>query len=239
MPKRKFRNQESHPSGLQKLPWPILDNWQESIYVDEVGMGAWCGPLGMAAVVLKQGFHVNGIHDSKLLREHEREAIFEQLVKKDKIDFEIVMMPASELDELRLGAAWRECVRRAVEPLFARFQTCKFLVVDGIVPVQVGTLQTIAVPKADQKLIGVAAASILAKVVRDRLMTHLSTQVDPRFQLIFAKGKGYRQSKEHEDLLRQGIYTEYHRITYAPLKNWLMEQPKSTTPSLSTSLLTC
>lgn len=238
MAKKMYRNQETHPLGLQKKPWPKWgDNWERTIFVDEAGRGALAGPLCVAATcILDESCNISGIHDSKTLKPHEREAVYDRLMLEYKqeefptFDCDVQLMPASELDTLRLGQAWKVCVYNAVTRVASRHAHLTHVLIDGNVPVSIDSFIIETLPKADEKLIGVAMASVFAKVTRDRFMTEISKTVDERFRTIFASGKGYRQCLEHEQLLQRGIYTIYHRTSFEPLQSYLLEYGSRSTP---------
>jgi ribonuclease HII len=97
------------------------------------------------------------------------------------------------------------------------------VLIDGDVSVEMDGLTITTQPRADEQYIGVALASILAKVTRDRHMVGLSKQVDPRFKDIFADGKGYCHSQAHSQMMQEGIFTIYHRRSYEPLKSYLRD----------------
>ena len=96
------------------------------------------------------------------------------------------------------------------------------MILDGNKPVYGMPLSVISHVSADQSFLGVAAASVLAKVSRDRLMvSYAESGKYPEFYDIFKKGKGYRHTQHHSNLIAQGIYTDLHRTTYNPLKTVL------------------
>lgn len=127
--------------------------------IDEAGRGALAGPLAVAACVLKR--EIAGLNDSKKLTAKRREQLFGQIVKNS--DFLIVYFSNKEIDELGLS----ECLRRALRLFMAHFTDCELLY-DGNANYGTGIKTMIG---ADGKVAQVSAASILAKVSRDALMT--------------------------------------------------------------------
>jgi ribonuclease HII len=222
--RKKFRTLETHPDGINGSRWPseLIEN---AIYLDEVGCGAWMGPLVIGATFLLPGFNVQGIHDSKKLKPHEREKVNNEIRSNPNIIFHVEHITNNELDEVGgLGNAWQIGMNRATQHLQEKLKLLNVeatnVIVDGnktfntILPIQ-------AIEKADAIYIGVAAAAILAKVERDTLMESLSGQY-PEFKEILKNGKGYRHSAQHSNLISQGIYTDLHRKTYNPLKTKLI-----------------
>jgi len=135
--------------------------------IDEVGRGAWAGPLTVGAVILPRDRRVNGVRDSKLLTERERERLFER-VASWCLAWGVGSVSQVECDELGMSAAQRLAAERAIGQLTVAPDAA---VVDGLwdfVSPHVGHVERKV--KADARCLSVAAASILAKVVRDREM---------------------------------------------------------------------
>jgi ribonuclease HII len=221
--RKKYRSISTHPQGIGKAAWPTLIV-PNAIYLDEVGAGAWCGPLTVCAVFLLPEFNIQGIHDSKKLKPHEREKLSQELKLNPYIIFHIEHITNKELDLLGgLGKAWQEAMKRVTESLQRKLQllnlkaTC--IVVDGNKPF-LCNLPIECVKNADSIYVGVASASILAKVERDAIMV-AKAKYYPDFETIFKDGKGYRHSQVHDHLIERGIYTDLHRKTYNPLKKML------------------
>ena len=135
--------------------------------VDEVGRGSWAGPLMVGAAVLPRDTRVNGVRDSKLLTEREREALFDRIADWC-VTWSVGAVSQEECDRLGMSAAQKLATRRAIDGLDVRPDVA---VTDGrwdFVSPSVANVE-LAV-KADLRCLSVAAASILAKVVRDREM---------------------------------------------------------------------
>jgi ribonuclease HII len=153
--------------------------------IDEVGRGAWAGPLVVGAAVLPRERRVNGVRDSKLLSEAARERAFDKVARWCDA-WSIGEATQVECDELGMSAAQRLATRRAIEGLGVRPDAA---VVDGkwdFVSPLVGHVEMRV--KADRVCLSVAAASILAKVVRDRSMREMSEHYP---QWSFDTNKGY------------------------------------------------
>ena len=172
--------------------------------VDEAGRGPLCGPVCCAAVILDPAKPVPGVNDSKKLSEKKREALFDEIREK-ALAYQIVFVSPQEIDEKNILWATMAGMERAVaglEPAPA------FAVVDGNrVPPQL-IVPALAQVKGDGVCASVAAASILAKVSRDRYMLELGRQY-PQYQL--AKHKGYPTKLHYELLERYGIQPFYRR----------------------------
>lgn len=153
--------------------------------IDEVGRGAWAGPLMVGAAVLPLDKRVLGVRDSKLLTEAERERLFDRIAAWC-VSWAVGAASQAECDELGMAAAQRLATRRAIESLSVRPDAA---IVDGT-----WDFVSPAVPhvtrqvKADATVLSVAAASILAKVVRDREMRRLAEHY-PAWS--FETNKGY------------------------------------------------
>ncbi len=171
--------------------------------VDEAGRGPLCGPVGVAAVVLDPANPIDGIDDSKLLSEKKRETLYPEIVEK-AIAWQVILVPPQEIDRINILQATLSGMRQAVEGLPV---TPALVLVDGnrCPPLAVPSL---AVTKGDSKSACIAAASILAKVTRDRFMCELDREY-PQYQL--AKHKGYPTKLHYELLEEYGIQSFYRR----------------------------
>lgn len=226
-PRKQYRTQETHPEGISKCPWPpIHHGWNaDSIFLDEVGRGSLMGPLYVGGVVLLPGFNVMGLHDSKLLKEHEREALYEQLSTSPHLLWHVEPVPNTEIDRLGIDEAWRVGIRNTIRTLAEKARGVEGLllvraVLDGDKGVSNTVLPVETVVQGDRAFAGISAASILAKVARDRYMVSIADQY-PEFAAIIRQGKGYFYGKVHKDLILAGKYTELHRRSFNPLKNFL------------------
>jgi ribonuclease HII len=174
---------------------------------DEAGRGACAGPLVAAAAVLPHGRRgeIEGLADSKLLTPPTRERIYQEVVQR-AVGFAIVVIPADEVDHRGLHVCNVAALRRALASLSVRpdYVLTDGFGVDGI------EVPGLAVWKGDQVAACVAAASVLAKVTRDRLMVEL----DDRYpDYGFAEHKGYVTPEHSAALDRHGPCLE-HRFSY-------------------------
>ena len=195
--------------------------WGEGIRhiagIDEVGKGAWAGPLTVVAVVIPQEKRIYKVRDSKLLRESEREALFPK-VAEWCVTWAVGHATNHECDELGMSESQKLATKRAIEGL--SFKPDHYLI-DGkwdFVGHAVGTTNVTKIVKGDLKCLAIASASILAKVIRDRLMREYDFQY-PYYK--FADNKGY-PSPQHIQALHEYGPCELHRQSWA-----FMDQLKS------------
>lgn len=181
--------QQRSPARSALLPDTSLERrlWAEGRHVvagvDEVGRGAWAGPLSVGVAVIPQRGRIKGVRDSKAIPEAEREALFERVARWCTA-WAVGHASAEECDDLGMSEAQRLACRRAFAQLGVEPDA---VVVDGRWDF-VGHPVTKAVVGADATCLSVAAASVLAKVTRDRLMR----SVDERYPLYhFVSNKGY------------------------------------------------
>jgi ribonuclease HII len=173
--------------------------------VDEAGRGACAGPLVIASVILHDPFaeDLAAVRDSKDVSEKERENLFELLVEKAAAISTIIVPPA-EVDERGVHAANLDGMRRAVQGLSI---TPAYVLTDGYAIEGLG-IANLAVWKGDQVAHCISAASIIAKVTRDRIMRELDTQY-PDYG--FAKHKGYITAAHTKALNQHGPCIEHRR----------------------------
>lgn len=177
--------------------------------VDEAGRGPLAGPVVAAAAVLPEGFENRwGVRDSKLMGEREREEVFERL-QAEGVLFGVALVNHRTIDRINILQATRLAMRKAVERLSVRPD---FVLVDGM------DLPAWAIPhrkvvKGDRLVLSIAAASVAAKVVRDRIMRRIE-EVCPGWG--FARHKGYPVPEHLEALRRLGV-SAFHRTSFAPV----------------------
>jgi ribonuclease HII len=169
--------------------------------IDEAGRGPLAGSLVMAGVVLGASMEDAGLMDSKKLTEKKREALYEMIVKNAR--FHIVSFSAAEIDTWGLS----KCLQKGLQSIQEYLPQCDYLF-DG--NSTFGAKQINTMVKADEKIAEVSAASILAKVTRDREMKALAKKYP---QYGFEKHKGYG-TREHIQALRTHDRCEVHRRTF-------------------------
>ena len=187
--------------------------------VDEAGAGPLCGDVVAAAVILDPNNPIEGLNDSKKLSEKKREKLFDEICEK-ALDFCIARASVEEIDSINILNARMLAMSRAIDGLT---HPCMHALIDGNkLPETV--LDCTAIIKGDSLVTAISAASILAKVQRDREMLELDKQY-PGYG--FAKHKGYGTA-EHMDALQRLGPCEIHRKSYAPVKALLADEPDST-----------
>ena len=201
------------------LGWDIEDTAYAEGYTavcgcDEAGRGPLAGPVVAAAVILPRGCEIPGLNDSKKLTEKKREVLFDVICER-ALAYAIAEASAEEIDEINILNASMLAMRRAVDALKI---TADYALIDG------NTSRGFAIPTqtvvgGDAKSPSIAAASILAKVTRDRMCADMDAEY-PAYG--FAKHKGY-PTKAHMDAVREHGPSPIHRKTFLKFLN---EEPK-------------
>lgn len=171
--------------------------------IDEAGRGPLAGDVYAAAVVLPEGAFIDGLDDSKKLSEKKREELFDVIISECSA-YSIATATAKEIDELNILNATFLAMRRAVEGLGVKVD---FALVDGNRDPKL-YCPTETVVKGDSKSASIAAASILAKVARDRYMKILDEKYP---QYLFAKHKGYGTKLHYEMIAKYGFCSEHRQ----------------------------
>lgn len=177
--------------------------------VDEAGMGCLAGPIYAAAVIMPEGAELGIVRDSKTLSELQRERLIDD-VKSSAVAWAVGRATWGEVDAINVRRAGALASRRAVEALGT---TPDFVITDAFAIPGLSMRQK-AIVKADLRVKTVAAASIIAKVERDREMALFETTY-PGYG--FAQHKGYG-TKAHQEALRRLGPCPIHRMSYAPVK---------------------
>lgn len=179
--------------------------------VDEAGRGPLAGPVCAAAVILPEDLEIQGLNDSKKLSEKKREQLFDIITEK-AIAYCVAYGTLEEIEEKNILQATFLAMNRAIEGLETK---ADFALIDGNKIPDGIKVPAAAIVKGDEKSMSIAAASILAKVSRDRLLMEYDAKY-PEYQ--FAKHKGYG-TKLHTDLIKEYGPCEIHRLSF--LKNIL------------------
>lgn len=173
--------------------------------VDEAGRGPLAGPVYAAAVILPEGLESLGLNDSKKLTEKKRELLFDQITERAAA-YGIGSATPQEIDSLNILNATFLAMRRAVEAMGVKPD---LVLVDGNRAPKTGYPEVTLV-KGDARCISIAAASILAKVSRDRVLLELDRQY-PEYQ--FAQHKGYPTALHYEMIKKYGV-SPVHRLSF-------------------------
>jgi ribonuclease HII len=176
--------------------------------VDEAGRGACAGPLVIASVVLNDPFapELAVVRDSKEIAEAKRDAVFD-LIHQVALSVSVVIVPASEVDARGVHAANLDGMRRAVQGLSIE---PAYVLTDGYAIEGLG-VPNLAVWKGDQVVVSISAASVIAKVTRDRIMREMDVEFP---QYGFAGHKGYITAAHTKALNEHGL-CEQHRRSFA------------------------
>lgn len=189
----------------------FADGYSVICGVDEAGRGPLAGPVYAAAVILPPECAIEGLDDSKKISEKKREALFDVIIEK-AVAYCVASANVDEIEKFNILNATFIAMRRAVDGLKNRPDLA---LVDGNrAPSLECDVRTIV--KGDSKSASISAASILAKVSRDRYMLELDKKVP---QYCFAKHKGYG-TKLHYEKIREFGVSEYHRPSFLKTMKW-------------------
>lgn len=177
--------------------------------IDEAGRGPLAGPVVAAAVILPPDQTIDGVNDSKQLSESRREQLYEQIIRNASA-IGVGLVDAAIIDQINILQATRKAMLEAVESLET---TPDLLLIDGITTISSSIPQK-TIKKGDSLSATIAAASIVAKVTRDRIMRKYD-QLYPAYS--FASHKGYG-SALHLEMLRQHGPSPIHRLTFRGVK---------------------
>ncbi len=199
----KFAEMSRYEGGLWRQGYRLIAG------IDEVGRGPLAGPVVAAAVILPEDFMLLGIDDSKKITEANREIFFAQIMDQ-AVAVSIGTVSPEEIDRINIYEATKKAMLAAISGLHTKPE---YLLIDAM------KLETPypyeAIIKGDAKSISIAAASIIAKVTRDRYMKELGQQYP---QYGFANHMGYG-TKEHLLAIDKHGITPYHRKSFAPIKD--------------------
>jgi ribonuclease HII len=194
----------------------LAEGYSSVAGTDEAGCGCWAGPVFAAAVILPMDSGIGLIRDSKTLSSAQRERVAEE-IKKEAAAWAVGTATAAEIDELNIRRAGALAMRRAIEALSVRPQ---FVLIDAFKIPGLG-LPSKSIIHGDLKVKSIAAASVIAKVSRDRHLNELDRQY-PGYG--FADHKGYGTKQHQRALAELGPCAE-HRRSYAPIRKLLASQP--------------
>lgn len=187
--------------------------WQQGrhaiVGIDEAGRGPIAGPLVVAAVRFPADFDHEEIYDSKKLSEKKRRLLFKEIIKLAD-EYYILIIDTKTVDELNIYRA----TQKAMEDLVQMFKQCDGVLTDAM-PLKVCPCEYIPIIKGDQKSVSIAAASILAKVTRDGIMSGYDV-LYPKYG--FAKHKGYPTKAHIEAMHQYGVIDKIYRYSYGPVK---------------------
>lgn len=177
---------------------------------DEAGRGPLCGPVVCAAVILPKNYFKEGLTDSKKVTAKNREKFYD-IIMNDAISVGVSIISPEEIDKINILEASRKGMRKAVEKLKIKPD---YILTDAMDLHKENVLSLI---KGDQKSITISAASIIAKVTRDRIMDEYDKKY-PDYE--FKKHKGY-PTKKHLEIISQKGVLSFYRMSYKPVKGVL------------------
>lgn len=184
--------------------------------IDEAGRGPLAGPVVAAAVILPVHVRLVGVDDSKQLSEAERERLYPGILEK-AVGVGIGVADAGEIDTLNILEATRLAMRRAIENVAP---PPDYLLTDAVILPEV-RIPLRPIIKGDALSLSIAAASIIAKVTRDRLMAAYH-ELFPQYNFLSHKGYG---TAEHLQMLAQFGPCSIHRRTFAPVREAILSMP--------------
>ncbi|MDY6391475.1 MAG: ribonuclease HII [Bacilli bacterium] len=184
--------------------------------VDEAGRGPLAGPVVAAAVVFPQSYKNPDIDDSKKLTAKKRAKLFDE-IKEHALSYGIAFASAQEIDELNIYAATKLAMVRAIDQINVPYQ----LILTDAMPFEDLSVPVVPLIKGDAKALNIAAASILAKVTRDKFMEDLQGKY-PNFT--FGVHKGYGTKAHMEELEAYGPIEGVHRKSFKPVTKFFQQQ---------------
>lgn len=176
--------------------------------IDEVGRGPLIGPVVAACVILPKDFKLEGLTDSKKLSEKKREQFYD-VIMDNALSVGIGQASEKTIDKINIYEATKVAMKEAVQNSKIKPE---HILVDAM-PLSLD-VPTTSIIKGDAKSITIAAASVIAKVTRDRMLVELDKEY-PMYDLKHNKGYG---TKKHIEALREYGITKYHRLSFAPVK---------------------
>lgn len=181
--------------------------------VDEVGRGPLVGPVVAACVVLPDKFNLDGLTDSKKLSEKKRDFFFDE-IKRQALGIGIGIIDEKKIDEVNIYEATKLAMKMAISECNKQIKI-EHVLIDAM-PLELD-IPTTSIIKGDLKSITISAASVIAKVTRDRMLYELDLKY-PMYD--FKNNKGYPTKKHLEAIAKYGIIPE-HRRSYGPVKKYI------------------
>lgn len=184
--------------------------------VDEAGRGPLCGPVVAAACILPHTYINEKINDSKKLSEKKREQLYDEIIN-NALSYGVGIVDSKRIDEINIYEATKEAMHLAISQLKIDYD----LILTDAMKLKDEKVDVIDIIKGDAKCQCIAAASIIAKVTRDRILLDMD-QKHPEYG--FKSHKGYGTKKHVEAIKEHGIIDGFYRETYEPIKSLLLEE---------------
>lgn len=203
---QKFLNMSTYEKRARESGYQLIAG------VDEAGRGPLAGPLVVASVILPADFELLGLDDSKKLSEAQKNVFFE-IIKEKAISYKIAIISNNDIDKMNILQATKYGMFKAITELGI---APDYVLLDAV---QLDKLPCVSevIIQGDAKSISIAAASVLAKVTRDRLMKEIHKEY-PMYD--FNSNMGYG-TKNHMNSLKTHGASPYHRVSFAPVRNVL------------------
>ena len=198
--------------------------------VDEAGRGPLAGPLVIAAVILPRNAFIAGLNDSKQLSAAKRDKLYDEILAK-AVAIEVNIVSVSNIDKYNIYAATQRGMAQVLEHLPVQPQVA---LIDAM-PVTAKNMECVPIVHGDALSASIAAASIIAKVTRDRIMERLDT-LFPAYG--FAHNKGYGSGAHMQAIAEFGA-TKWHRRSYEPVKSMQLEPVAAADNELYSPQLDC
>lgn len=217
---RIWEKKQAKQVELEKRAYELLAYEREALSkgyqviagIDEVGRGPLAGPVVAAAVILPNGLLLPGVDDSKKLSEKKR-ADLVKIIEGNALAIGVGIIDEETIDEVNIYQATKLAMLQAIENLTIQPD---FLLIDAM-PLQEAKIPQESIIKGDAKSTSIAAASIIAKEIRDKMMVKFDTEF-PGYD--FASNAGYGTKKHLDGLKKYGV-TPIHRKTFAPVKDMI------------------
>ena len=175
--------------------------------IDEVGRGAWAGPVVVGAVIFPEGLEIpQGLKDSKQLKAAEREK-FADIIKTEALSFSVGISSVVLINRFGIGKATQMAMRQAIKNLHI---PPDFHIIDAFYVNHIKKATQLPIKKGDECAVTIAAASVIAKVFRDNLMVQLGKKF-PGYFFEFHKGYG---TKKHQEAIRRFGFSRVHRKSF-------------------------
>lgn len=194
-------------TNLKQIEQKLYEEGEKLICgIDEAGRGPLAGPVVVAAVIMPKESMIEGVNDSKKVSEKKREILYEQIVK-EAISYSVGIIDQKEIDEINILNATKKGLTLAIKELKVRPDR---ILVDALTKIDTCHIPYTSIIKGDAKSYSIAAASIIAKVTRDRIMREWD-EVYPQYG--FQKHKGYGTKKHIEAIEEYGL-CPLHRLSF-------------------------
>ena len=199
--------EELRLNELKKMEQGYFDQGMEYLCgIDEAGRGPLAGPVAVAAVIMPKDSKIEGVNDSKKVSEKKRELLYDQIIA-EAISYSIALIDEKEIDRINILNATKVGVTTAIQGLSVKSDR---ILVDALTGIDTCGVPYDSIIKGDAKCYSIAAASILAKVTRDRIMR----QMDERYPVYgFEKHKGYG-TKAHIEAIKENGICPLHRLSF-------------------------